>query len=136
MSTPTFHGIIGDTNPIEHGGGVVYQEEDQSPEVLYFQGWEDEDGPRVTVSRFSVEDDVLKDLTWADWDKVASFIGIETQALKEYATAPNVLARAQVYESVASYSGFINLDGEPRHMTLEQAEKEYGEFVDEAHAAK
>ena len=130
-----FHGIIGDCNPIEHGGGVVYQEGEQSPEVLYFQGWEDDDGPRVTVSRFCVEENVLTDLNWADWAGTASFIGIETVALKEYATVPNVLVRAQVYESVASYAGFINLDSEPRELTLEEAEKEYGEFVDQAHAA-
>jgi len=135
--TTKFHGIIGDRNPIDHGGGVVYQNDpDQSPEVLYFQGYEGEDGPRVTVSRFCVEDNVLDDLTWVDWAAVASYIGIEEEALKGYATAPNVLARAQVYESVASYSGFINLDGEPRELTLEEAEKEYGEFVDSCHAAR
>ena len=137
MSTDTkFHGIIGDMNPIEHDGGVVYQEgEDQSPEVLYFQGWTDDEGPRVTVSTFCVEDNVLEDLTWVDWDSVASYIGMEVGELKGHAASDNVLARAQVYESVAGYCGFGELDSQPRELTLEQAEKEYGEFVDSCHAA-
>jgi len=132
--TTKFHGIIGDVNPIEHDGGVVFERE-HGVEVVYFQGWTNEEGPRVTVSRFSVEENALEDLSWADWDAVASYIGLEAQALKEYATAPNPIARAQVYESVAQYCGFVNLDQEPRELTLEEAEEEYGKFVDECHAA-
>ena len=137
MSTDTkFHGIIGDMNPIDHGGGVVFQNgEDQSPEVLYFSGWHDDEGPRVTVSTFCVEDNVLEDLNWVDWDSVASCIGMDVAELKGYAVSDNVLARAQVYESVAGHSGFGELDSQPRELTLEQAEKEYGEFVDQCHAA-
>jgi hypothetical protein len=131
-----FHGIIGDMNPIEHDGGVVFQNgEDQSPEVVYFQGWHDDEGPRVTVATFNVEDNVLEDLTWVDWDSVASCIGMDVEELKGYAVSDNVLARAQVYESVAAHSGFMNLDSQPRELTLEEAEKEYGEFVDKCHAA-
>jgi hypothetical protein len=131
-----FYGIIGDVNPIDHDGGVVYQNgEDQSPEVLYFQGWHDDEGPRVTVSSFNVEDNVLEDLPWVDWDSVASCIGMDVEELKGYAVSDNVLARAQVYESVAAHSGFGELDTYPRHMSLEEAEKEYGEFVDKCHAS-
>jgi hypothetical protein len=135
MTTPTFHGIIGDVNPIEHDGGVVYTTE-HGVEVLYFKGWHDDDGPRVTVSRFPVEDDVLKDLSWADWSEVASYIGMPEDELKAHAVSDNVLARAQVYVEVASYCGFVNLDGEPQELTLAVAEEQFGEFVDEAHAAK
>lgn len=136
MSETKFHGIIGDMNPIEHDGGVVYQNDpDQSPEVVYFRGWHDDEGPRVTVATFCVEDNVLEDLTWVDWDSVASYIGMDVEELKGHAVSDNVVARACVYESVASHSGFMNLDSQPRELTLEQAEKEYGEFVDKCHAA-
>lgn len=133
--TTKFHGIIGDLNPIEHDGGVVY-EKDHGVEVLYFKGWHDDEGPRVTVSRFSVEGNVIEDLDWAEWKGVASYIGMPEEELRGYAVSDNVLARAQVYESVAQYCGFINLDGEPQELTLEQAEEQYGKFVDEAHGAE
>lgn len=132
--TTKFHGIIGDINPIEHNGGVVYERE-HGVEMVYFQGWTDEEGPRVTVYRFDVADDVVKELSWVDWDSVASCIGMDVDELKDYGTDENVLARAQVYESVAAHSGFREMDSEPRELTLEEAEAEYGDFVDECHAA-
>jgi len=135
MQAEKFHGIIGVTNPIVHNGGVVYQNGDQSPEVVDFSGWHDDNGPRVTVAQFSVEDNVLEDLSWVDWDSVASCIGMDVEELKGYAVSENVLARALVYESVASHSGFMNLDSQPRELSLEEAEKEYGDFVDQCHAA-
>ncbi len=130
-----FHGILGDVNPIEHDGGVVY-EGDYGPEVVHFQGWSDDNGPRVTVSRFSVEDNVLEDLTWVDWEGVASCHGMDVAELKKHAVSDNVLARAQVYESVGMYCGFGELDLERRELTLEEAEEEFGEFVDRAHATQ
>jgi len=127
-----FYGIIGDCNPIEHGGGVVYENE-HGIEVVYFRGWSDDYGPRVSIARFTVEKSVIEDLPWVDWKGVASFIGVNEEALLEYAVANNVLARAQVYESIGSYHGFQNLDHEQRELTLEEAENEYGELVDRAH---
>ena len=133
--TTTFHGIIGDINPIEHNGGVVC-DRGHGVEVVYFSGWTDEEGPRVTVCEFMVEADVVADLTWVDWDSVASYNGIDVDELKGYGTSDNVLARAQVYESVAACCGWMNLDSQPRELSLEEAEAEFGTFVDEAHAAK
>jgi hypothetical protein len=135
MTTPTFHGILGDVNPIEHDGGVVYTTE-HGVEVVYFQSWGEDEDPRVTVSRFSVEDNVLTDLSWAGWDAIASYIGMPEDELKELAVSDNVLVRAQVYVDVAAYHGFVNLDGEPQELTLAAAEEQFGKFVDEAHAAK
>lgn len=127
-----FHGVIGDMNPIEHSGGVVY-DNGSGPEVLYFQDWGEDGEVRVTVSRFSVEDNVLEDLTWVDWEGVASSIDMDPEELKGHATSSNVLARAQVYETVGMYCGFRELDAYPQELTLEQAENEFGEFVDRAH---
>lgn len=134
-SDTKFHGIIGDCNPLEHDGGVVYQEGEQSPEMLYFWGWADDDGPRVTVSCFCVEDDALVDLNWVNWDSVASYIGMDVEELKGYAVSDNVLERAQVYVSVAAHYGFGELDTQPEELTFGQAEERYGEVVDRAHQA-
>lgn len=130
-----FHGIIGDMNPIEHDGGVVF-DRGHGVEVRMFRGWADDEGARVTVSEFTVGDNVLEDLTWVSWKSVASYIGMEVEELKGHAVSDNVLARAQVYESVGSLYGFGEFDSQPQELTLEQAEKEYGAFVDRAHAVK
>lgn len=132
MSDIKFHGVIGDMNPIEHDGGVVF-DGDYGTMVLYFQGWSDDNGERVTVSTVSVEDNVLEDLNWVDWDAVASCIGMDVEELKGHALSDNVLARAQVYESVAGYYGWGELDPNPSELTLEEAEEEHGAFVDQAH---
>jgi len=129
-----FHGIIGDMNPVEHGGGVVF-ENGYGPQVVYFGGWSAEGEARVTVSTFSVEESVLEDLSWVDWAGVASYVGLSEEELRGHATSENVLARAKVYESVGQYHGFGELDLEPLELTLEQAEEEYGDFVDRAHAS-
>jgi len=126
-----FHGIIGDINPIEHGGGVVF-ERGHGVEMIYFQGWHDGEGERVSVYEIIIEADVVKDLTWVDWKSVASCVGLKEEELTAYSDAPSPTARAQVYESVGFHSGFSELDPSPLHMSLEEAEKQYGAFVDEA----
>lgn len=124
----TFHGIIGDVNPIEHDGGVVF-DRGNGPEVLYFQGWTDEYGEdRVTVFEFTV----VEELDWVDWDSVSRSYGIYVDELKALGRSPDVLARAEAYNCIASYYGFRELDPNPRELTLEKAEREFGEFVDQA----
>lgn len=131
-----FHAVIGDLNPIEHDGGVVF-DRGHGPEVVYFQGWHhDEEGPQVCVATFMVEDDVLEDLDWVDWKSVADLNGMEVDELKKWAKSEDVVDRALVYERVAAYCGYGELDSQRRDMPLEEAEKEFGEFVDAAHAAK
>lgn len=132
----TFHGIIGDNNPIEHGGGVVFTHNDypDRPQVLYFQPYGgDDDGGMVTVSSFDVEEDVTRDLLWADWSEIAESIGIGSNELNKHGRSRDPVARAQVYETVGNYHGFIELDHYPREMRIHDAEKEYEEFVDAAH---
>lgn len=134
MEATKFYGIIGDRNPIEHDGGVVF-EGDYGPMLLYFQGWEGQESPRVTVSSVPIAENALEDLNWVNWESVASCHGMDVEELKGYAVSENILARAQVYECVAGYHGWGELDPIPTELSLEETEKEYGEFVDQAHAA-
>ena len=130
----TFHGIIGDMNPIEHIGGVVLDRGD-GPEVIYFMGWDYEGETRVTVYQFMVADDVTEELSFADWDKVADCCGYEKEDLVEEGRSENILARASVYETFGAYYGLSEIDCYPREMTLEEAEAEFGDLVDRCHAA-
>ena len=130
----TFHGIIGDMNPIEHNGGVVLDRGD-GPEVIYFQSWDMSGETRVTVYSFMVADNVTEELSFADWDKVAKCCGCSEEGLIEDGRNENILARASVYEVFGAYYGMSEIDCYPREMTLEEAENEFGDLVDRCHAA-
>lgn len=124
-------GIIGDVNPIEHWGGIIY-DAGYGPHVTYFQSYED----MVSVYDFPIEDNVLEDLNWVDWNAVAKSIGMPVSELKEHAVSPNVFARASVYEAVGGYYGFGELDPYAEEMTIKQAERKWGRAVDAAHRAQ
>jgi len=121
-------GIIGDVNPIEHWGGIVY-ETSYGPQLLYFQESED----TVYVHNVTIEDDVWADVNWADINEIAQYTGVSTEELREAGSSSNPLARAQVYEAIASYNGWSNFDDQPETMTVKQAERKYGSAVDAAH---
>jgi hypothetical protein len=124
-------GVIGDVNPIEHWGGIIY-DSGYGPHLLYFQSYDD----RVTISNIPIEKDVTEDLDWVKWREVAAYIGMPVSELKGYAKSPNVFARADVYASVGSYHGFVNLDLYPEDITIKSAEKKHGRAVDAAHKAE
>lgn len=126
-----YYGIIGDQSPIEHWGGIVY-DQGYGPQVTYFQSYDDD---KVSIYTFNVEDDVVADLDWADWAGVASFSGMDVAELKKYGRSKNLLARAQVYETVAGYHGFGELDPYPEETTIAKAERQWGRAVDAAHRA-
>lgn len=126
-------GIIGDRNPIEHWGGIIYRKPGNQYSMVYFQSYDDsDDDGMVSVFEFDIEDDVVEDLNWVKWDAVANYIGMPVDELKEHARSSNVHARASVYESVAGYYGFGNLDHDQQEMTLKEAERKFGRTVDAA----
>lgn len=125
----TYFGIIGDRNPIEHWGGVVY-DSGYGPTVKYFQSYDDE---RVSIYDVSIDDDVVKENDWVDWKGVASYTGQSTSDLRKYGKSKDPLARASVVEAAASYHGWDEFDSYPEDMTIEEAEEKYGPFVDAAH---
>lgn len=126
------YGVIGDLNPIDYGGGVVF-EIDDGPHVIYFKEWGDED----TVGTFTVpiEDNLVDDTPWWDWDDVARSTGIEASELQKAGASKDPIARAQVLETLASYYGWSAFDHAPEVLSREEAEERYGPMVDAAHAA-
>lgn len=129
-----FYGVIGDRNPIEHWGGIVY-DQGSGPALLYFQSYEGEGENLVSVYNVFIEKDVVEDLNWVDWDAVSKTMDMDVNELKAYAKSDNVLARAQVYETVAGHYGWSNFD-DADEMTIRQAENKYGRMVDAAHKAE
>ncbi len=125
-------GLIGDVNPIEHWGGVIY-ETPYGIEMLYFQISEED---QVAVYRVDIEDDVIADLDWADWDDIASFTGQDVDEIKKVGRGDNVIGRAQVYDAAASYHGWNNLDDSPELLTVEEAEAKYDDDIEAAHKAR
>lgn len=141
MSNTKFFGIIGDVNPIEHSGGVVFQDltnaegEEAAPEVLYFDSWTNAEGEdRVTLYRFCVDFNLL-DESWVDVEAICNYCDLDEAAFRKASNSENPLARACVYEAVASYNGYSLFDDTPQEMTLEEAEEKYGDFVDACHAS-
>ena len=127
------YGVIGDQNPIKHWGGVVY-EEDYGPHVIYFQAWDDE-SENLSVYDVPIDNDVVGENSWIDWDAVAESRGIDVKELKKYGASKDPLARASVVEAAAGYYGWGEFDQGETTMTISEAEERYGTMVDAAHAA-
>lgn len=105
-------GNLGDSNG-EYGGFLVYEHwQDGS---IMCTAWDElsEDEDEYQVYTWQVEDDVLADLDWVDWDAVASGIGFTVDEIKEQAHSANPVHRAGVYQMVASYYGYSELDSSP-----------------------
>lgn len=124
-------GVIGDMNPIEHWGGIIYETQ-YGVEMIYFQ----ESEGTVWAYRVDIDDDPWSDLDWVDWDGVEDSTGTPVEEIEQAAKSDNVLARAGVYEAAGSYHGWGEFDQQPETLTLEKAEAKYGDDVDRAHAAK
>jgi hypothetical protein len=135
MSQPSWKllGSLGDVNPIDHGGMLVYEDTTGAypPEAVMIRPLDesehDESGERWIVYRFPLErcthiDGVLSDNefhpehpAWfaKDLSHVASFTGTTEEELIEALCSDHLIERAAAYEAIGSYRGFINLDHEP-----------------------
>lgn len=124
-------GHMGDMGPIEHGGGIIYQIGDQSPEILYFQPWGD-GSEHLSVYNWPV-DDPRDDLGWVDWGLVSRTFDLSMREIDDLLDSPNTLKRAAAYELAGMYGGFAELTaGYETTTTIPKAERKYGRMVDAA----
>lgn len=121
-------GIIGDSNPIEHTGGVVY-DAGYGPHVIYFQPYQD----RVSIYTVPIDDNVVNDLNWVDWKAVSEYVDQTYGDLAKYGRSSSPVARATVIEAAGGYHGWAEMDPDPQDMTIQAAEDLYGDLVDAAH---
>jgi len=141
-------GTFGDVNPIKYGGGILYKDGDSyravhfdptyESDLYYERSEDDEDGFLIVeVRSFDVEDNVITHLSWLDnkdWDGIADSISIDADDLRELATDPDPRVRLQVYQSVAGYWGWGNLDHHPGRARAYELKKQYGADIEAAHA--
>jgi len=125
-------GNLGDANPLDYEGLIVYELWDDDlyyVEAEYWNAPEYDSGP-YWVYRFSVENDVFMDLSWVkDWDRVARYAGILPVEFWRAARSRDPLDRAQVYRIVGEYHGWENIDSDPEKYTREEMEKRWPEYA-------
>ncbi len=124
------HGVVGDTNPVEHGGGVIY-DCGYGPEVIYFSPWGTDEDFHVTVTRFPIPEP-SEGLDWADLTEVAEYASWGFDGISGDPQEPNLFIRAHMYIDTAAYYGMDNLDSYPQEMTLEEAEEHYRKILGES----
>lgn len=130
-------GQIGDVNPLDHMGGVVY-ETDYGPTLEYTWGLEEHEGidstdegvekVMLTVYRVNLGesgDEFLRDLDWVEWGQVGKSIGMSKSELLEHAHSDNPMARASVAEAVAGYYGWHELDQYPLEMSYGELDRRW-----------
>ncbi len=132
-------GRIGDVDPIEYGGGIVFQTE-YGPVLEYTRGLEGEDvdaeddhehSAKLPLYRVDIDDDALKDLSWLkpdDLKSIARTMDRTVSDLRKAAKSSNVMERVSFYEDVAGYYGWDNIDHYPFEIAVvELNERWYGE---------
>lgn len=133
-------GSVGDVNPLDYGGGIVFiHAQTGKPEIEWTEGLDglarqvDADDPRkikkiaLTVYRVPVPDDVVDYYDWADWKSIANqYEGpngtrLTRKAMEIRGQSNDPMQRAHIVIDLAQYEGWHNLDSEPAHI-------EYGEL--------
>lgn len=140
-------GTIGDVNPIEYGGGIVFapKEEGYSPTLEVTYGLDDdsvnvieddEGSTKLKLYRVDIADDASTDLSWVDWEGVARSIGsTESQLLKE-ARSKDLMARVYAYESAAGYYGWQTFDSRPLDITARELDGRWFDGDDYGHGPR
>jgi len=112
---------IGDVDPVEYGGGVVFKNE-YGPVVEYTHGldWDGADPNAMEVYRVPVPADVFGDHSWANLKDLADFEGRTTKALRKLGKSRLVMGRVAALEAIASYYGWHELDHYPLTLTADE----------------
>jgi hypothetical protein len=141
---------LGDASPLDHGGYFIFEDatEVYAPEAEHY------DPETGQAHRFSLERMVkymgklipysiyVQDpaglphpvLSYEEWfsediPSIASFVGMEPDALRALFTSPDILARAEGYRCLGEYWGWDNLDGYPLTLTRKEAKERYKLFT-------
>ncbi len=121
-SKVTVHGLIGDTNASDHGGGIVFTG-DYGPHLEYTHGAESDapdSDPEVdeitlevyTVPLYDSAQEFFEYYDWIDWANVSQSIGASEDDSNTIAFG-TVMERAGAVEAAAMYYGWREFDDAP-----------------------
>lgn len=112
-------GAIGDVNPVDYGGGVIYKVTGNPEPVLeYVHGLDGGDTSKMmTLYRVEVPDDVFGYHNWVNIESVASAIGADPEELRRAGKSKKLMDRVWAIEAIASTHGWHELDHYPFDMT-------------------
>ena len=121
------YGMVGDADPIEHGGGVVYPSE-YGPQLAFWHEKYEEDyygdsepvPSPITVYRTDVPEDVMAEYGWVDFESIAQQYGMEMHEMRAWSRHPDALNRANLVYEVARTQGYGEIDHYPIEMTAEE----------------
>lgn len=127
LNPDKIYGILGDVNPIEHDGCLVYRQNDQD----YLMGFSTH-GDNVDVYWVFVEEDEWPNYDYIDLKGLASYMGMPAEDLRNAASSPKILERADFIYSLTYYMGWEQIGEYVETLTIDQAEEKYGHIVDQA----
>ncbi len=120
-------GQIGDVNPLDYGGGRIFLGPD-GPYLEYTQGLDDdqeEETATLVVYRVDLAPDALADLDWATPEDIAGYTGQTVGDLRKAGRSKSPVTRATVYEDVAGYYGWENIDSYPLSLSYQELEQRW-----------
>lgn len=120
-------GFVGDIDPIEYGGGIIWGPSQHSPhgmlELIEPPLDEESDAnARWRIYRIDLAPEVP---SWIDVNAVANTMGIPRSQLLSGFTSPDTEARAFAYEAAIGYYGAYEFDQYPIEMTLAEVERRF-----------
>jgi len=129
-------GTLGDVNPLQYGGGVIFVRRKtlssptgQSPWIEFVgesRGEDEDEDSNRTVYRVDIPSDVAEAYDWIDWAQLARYPGTTEDELIEQARSRDVSTRARLIELIGDYYGWRSLDDHPMELTGRELEERWG----------
>ena len=120
-------GTFGDCDPLEHGGGLVFQNSDNSVDLVCFEEIpETEKGRRWWVYRTSIG---KGDLDWIDTEGIALLCGLEIEEVKRLLESDDVFDLVEAYRLAGLYHGWQELDTYYSKLSKTEINKHWGRWM-------
>lgn len=126
-------GVVGDINPVDYGGGLVFEDKTgvYAPEVEYYLGDNGAYLGKIRIYRFSADkctfvNGVLSDNRFHPELPAWFADKLPDDTTPEQFCSEDTMIRAMAWTEVGLYYGFENLDNYPIYLTRNEAIKRVG----------